>query len=332
MKELLQEANYAEEMQRVEAELGACRVEGAFASFDGNEITYEFYPKENAVGAMVICHGFLENAVKFREMAYYFRHAGYAVFSITHRGHGSSYRKHPEDPSLTHVDRFDDYVRDLECFVEQVVKPHAAGLPLDLYAHSMGGAVAVLYLQRHPEEFRRAVLTAPMLLPRTNGIPRIFVRMLSRLQILLGRGDKMVFVSKPYEAGQDTFEKNSLCTSRARFDYYNALRDADPALQNTGASYRWINESLRIARPMQNRRRNAAIRTQICLFQADGEQVVWNEPQLKFLRYVPMSRLVVVPYARHEIYRCDNRLLGSYLENILEFLRFDRDLGVQPKN
>ena len=117
-----------------------------------------------ATRAVVVLHGYTESGEKFREMTWYFLQSGFSVYAIDHRGHGRSARA-VDETWLTHIDHFSDYVRDLEAFMDRVVLPRAQNLPLCLYAHSMGGAVGSMMLQRHPKMFARAVLTAPMIAP-----------------------------------------------------------------------------------------------------------------------------------------------------------------------
>jgi pimeloyl-ACP methyl ester carboxylesterase len=86
---------------------------------------------------------------KFSELVYGFYHQGYSVFIYEQRGYGHSSRI-GKDPRRAHTDDFMFFARDLNAFMEQVVK---ARHPDDIYlfAHSMGGAVAALYLKEYPD-------------------------------------------------------------------------------------------------------------------------------------------------------------------------------------
>ena len=148
--EILPESGFDETMvNEVEPLLQRYRVKGFLTIVRGTRLHYEYYLCSDPVGAVVLCHGFTESAEKYREMTYYFLQAGYSVFAPDLRGHGRSYRE-IEDPSLTHVGKFSEYVSDLDRFVEKIVRPNAVNLPLYLFGHSMGGAVAALYLSAHP--------------------------------------------------------------------------------------------------------------------------------------------------------------------------------------
>ena len=100
---------------------------------------------------------------------------------------------------LTHVDHFSDYVRDLEAFMDRVVLPRAKNLPLCLYAHSMGGAVGSMMLQRHPKMFARAVLTAPMIAPSSAPFPSWAGAAIARFMCAIGKTREMAFIGKPFD-------------------------------------------------------------------------------------------------------------------------------------
>ena len=88
---------------------------------------------------MVLLHGFTEFPEKYRELCRYLRQAGCTVWLPVLRGHGQG--------GIVHVDRFEDYVRDMACFLRDIVPER----PL-LFGHSMGGGVAMQYAIDHPEK------------------------------------------------------------------------------------------------------------------------------------------------------------------------------------
>ena len=171
MFELISETEYRETMENtVEPQLAAIREELSMPLEDGGVLHAELYEQQSATRAVIVLHGYTESGEKFREMTWYFLQSGFNVYAIDHRGHGKSARS-VEETWLTHVDHFSDYVNDLEAFMEHVVLPRTKNLPLCLYAHSMGGAVGGMTLQRHPKRFARAVLTAPMIAPSSAPFP-----------------------------------------------------------------------------------------------------------------------------------------------------------------
>ena len=314
------EGKYAEWMnQTVEPYLSTLRKDGFFVSENGAELYYFSLIPSNPLGSVVIVHGFTESAEKYNEMCYWFLQMGYAVFALDQRGHGKSFRM-SEDFALTDVEHFYDYVTDLHHFMEDIVIPSSGNLPLYLYGHSMGGAVSVLYLQDHPECFSKAILTGPMLKPKTSGYPSFFARTVSAGFRLFGKGGDRVFAYKPGFDENELF-KNSPATSEPRFEYYRRKRVAFRHLQNTYPSYRWLNESLRIVKTLLNPKRCARVQTPTLLFSAGNDTLVYRKEQEQFISQIPHGQIVYKERARHEIYLSPNDIMAGYLSEIEGFLK-----------
>ena len=314
----LAEDTYAEVMQTVvEPELASVRKEGYMTFEGGRKLHYEYYLCPAAKGSIVISHGFTESAEKFREMDYYFLQAGYNVFAIDHRGHGFSSRE-VDDMRVAHVNRFSDYVGDFNAYVENVVRAHSGDLPLYLFSHSMGGAVAALYIQQFPDVFEKAILSSPMISPKTAGFPHWVTRAMAGAFLAVGKGKQLVFTEKGFDPDR-TYE-NSNDTSEARFQYYYDKRKKTPEYQTDGASYNWVNESLKIIPKMLDPQNCAGVKTKVMLFQPAIDDVVEMEPQAEFVSKVPGARLDKIPASKHEIYLSVNEAMEPYLQAIFAFL------------
>ena len=183
--------------RRVRPALAAVCTEGYFWGYDKSKLHYACYQTEKSRATVVILHGFSERAKKYDELVYYLLREGYAVATYDHRGHGDSHRIVEE--SLIHIDRFEEYVDDLACFVEQIVRNMPA--PYLLFAHSMGGGVAALYLEKHRGVFARACLSAPMISTRYGGIVRAFCRTLCLIADKVDREKRRVFLFRNKEKG-----------------------------------------------------------------------------------------------------------------------------------
>ena len=314
----LAEEDYAETMRTVvEPALAAVRKEGYMTFEGGRKLHYEYYICPEAKGSVVISHGFTESAEKFREMDYYFLQAGYNVFAIDHRGHGFSSRE-VDDPRVAHVNRFSDYVGDFNAYVENVVRPHSGDLPLYLFSHSMGGAVAALYIQQYPDVFAKAILSSPMISPKTAGFPHWVTRAMALAFKGVGKGKQLVFTEKGFDPDR-TYERSN-DTSEARFQYYYDKRKATPEYQTDGASYNWVNESLKIIPIMLSPANCARVKTKVMLFQPAIDDVVEMPPQEEFVSKIEGAKLVKIPASKHEIYLSVNEGMEPYLQAIFAFL------------
>lgn len=312
---LLNEKNFPEEMQSfVETCFDAWGRENWYSREKNREIFCLSLHNKEAKGVVLISHGFCESAEKYKELAWYFYQAGFTVYIPEHCGHGRSYRL-TDDPCKVHIDSFWRYVKDLS-YVAVRVKAENPGLPIMLYGHSMGGAIAAVTLAENPGRFQKGILNAPMILHRTGKIPPWMAYGGSVLLCCLGKGED-------YALGQHGFLDNELfeessSLSRPRFDYYYGKRRSIPEFQNNGASYRWSLEAYRMTRELLGCSWKK-ITVPVLLFQAEKDTLVYNKVQEKFIRRLHKGRLIRVPGAKHEIYRCGNDILRPYLNKVLKF-------------
>ena len=312
------EENYEQTMITVvEPFLCKLRKEGFLKFSDGRQLHYEYYIVENAKASVVIAHGYTEMAEKFREMMYYFINEGYNVFAVDHMGHGYSSRL-TDNPNLAHIEKFDMYVTDFNAFVEKLVKPKSENLPLYLYSHSMGGAISVLHLERYPGVFEKAVLSAPMISPKTAGFPHFVTKTMTTVFKMLGKGGDMVFTEHEFNPDRTYLESGD--TSKVRFDYVQAKRNAHKEYHTCATTYSWLDEALRITKIMLNKKNCDRITAKILLFQAENDSLVESEPQEKFVSRVKNARFYKIENTKHELYMTENNEMKLYLDMIFNFL------------
>ena len=318
MFELIREENYEKTMlEVVEPQLAQMR-EDVYVDVKGGKYHAEVYENENAKRAMVIVHGYTESAEKFREMAWYLLQEGFSVFAVDHRGHAQSLRQ-VEDTSITHVDKFDDYVDDLDAFMEQIVLPRTKGMELCILGHSMGGAVTALELMRHPERFKKAVLNAPMIAAVSEPFPRQGAVIMGGLMCLLGKAKERAFVGKPFDPKREKFETSHM-TSPARFAYYQKKRCARKELQNCSPSYSWVREGMAVTDRLLKKKNTDKIKTPLLLCQAARDSIVCLPEQNRFAAQVKGAKLVSFD-AKHEIYSSEDRVLEEYYKTVIGFLK-----------
>lgn len=275
-----------------------------------------------AIGTVLIVHGFTENADKFSELIHSLLKNHYSVLDYDQRGHGRSWRAPGlAEPSVTHVDDFDEYVRDLETVVEKRLAPMPK--PWFLFAHSMGGAVSSLYLERHNGVFRRAALCAPMIAPNLGGLPVSAARLLCGGAKLLGRNKQRIFASRPYSGPEDF--ATSAASGRERFDWYNAIKANTPAFQNNGPTYGWTGQALRASRLLLADGAVERVMTPVRVYTAEEDGSVMPDAQRAFVARLKFGQRVLVKGARHEIYRSPDDVLFPWWHEILEYFRGNID-------
>lgn len=278
------------------------------------------YRADEAKGIVVIGHGFTEAAVKYEEMIYYFLQAGYHVYAPDHCGHGWSYRL-TEDKSLVHLDSWKRYVRDFLRVCQYAQKQHP-DLPLNLFAHSMGGAIGAIAAAWRPEWFHRIILNSPMIRPLTDNVPWKLAIMISGSKCLIGQSAKYVVGQKPYDAS-DTYE-NSAMTSEPRFDRYNELRKVTEELQTCAASYGWLFQASHMNAYLET----TAWKKYICpvmMIQGEHDAFVSVREIRKFADHIQKHgqtscEYLYLPGTKHETYCSDDETMELYVNKVLDFL------------
>lgn len=291
------------------AALEAVRVSGTYKAFDNVNIFYEYFLAERSKGSVVIVHGLSEFSKKFYEMIYYTLQQGYNVFIYDQRCHGLSDRL-TDKRELLHVSDFEDYVKDLSQFVDEIVRK-ADDKPLYLYAHSMGGAVAALYLAKHSHKIEKAVLSAPMFEPIVKQVPVPIARMgVAVGRVVFGK-KKQFFLTEEFDPNPSY--KPSHGSSRARFDHYMTLRRENPEYQSSPMSFGWVLESLYVGKKILRPKTLRNITTPILILSAENDTMVNNRPQYEFAQRYVNCQLITMKGATHA-------LLGSDADTITQVL------------
>lgn len=286
----------------------------------GKKLYYVRYLADNAVGTVVISHGFTETAEKYQEVIYYFLKLHYHVYIMEHCGHGNSYRM-VEDLSLVHVDSCKRYMNNL-ISIAHIAKKEQAGLPLFLYSHSMGGGVSAAVLAKEPGLFEKAVLSSPMIRPLTGDFPWPVAKTFAKFLCMTGKREQYVPGGHAFD-GNETFE-DSAAACRERFDFYQQRRNTEALYQMSSPSCGWLNA----AADMEKYLRSTAwkqIKTPLLIFQADNETFVCNESQDKFADKIRSAnqttvQLVHMPETKHEIFNSSTEIVIKYFSQIFIFI------------
>lgn len=311
------EEDYKEQMLlKVRPLLAEYRKSGYFDSFDGTKIYYEAYEHPQEKAAIVMSHGFCEFTKKFEEVIFYFLQEGYSVYIHDHRGHGYSQRN-TIDRCKVHQQSYDEYVQDLHILITKIVRKEKKDRRLVLYGHSMGGAIAALYLEEHPEIFNCAILSSPMLEIDFGKTPPTIAWWVMLFKKFTHTEEEYVSGHGPFD-GIPQFESSS-CLSKARYEDIFSKRVQDEKYQTYGASHAWTLASIRAVRKLLKHAKN--VKVPVLLFQAGKDTTVKAGGQLVFAKRSGNTRLVVITESKHEIYNADSKIREEYYAEIFAFLK-----------
>ena len=128
----------------------------AFRTHDGLSLrTRHWTPPASPRADVLLVHGYAEHCGRYDHVAKAFVEQGAAVHAYDQRGYGRS------EGRRAYVDRFDQYLADLDTFWHHVATPQER--PTFLFGHSMGGLVVLLYVLNYAPAVRGLLLSAPAL-------------------------------------------------------------------------------------------------------------------------------------------------------------------------
>jgi lysophospholipase len=307
-----------------------------FAGIHGVRVAAMAFPRPGGKEGIVISSGYGESFFKYREIVYDLWQEGYQIYILDHRGQGLSERSitpnkaQQLDPQavkrvhdLGYVENFDYFVDDLKTFVEKEAKP--ANERLFLLAHSMGGAIASLYLEKFNADFSAAALSSPMHQPDLSPIPNKACWLLK-----LGPGKSYVWGRGPYVSREFNADRD-LTSSRVRYEILKrGEADRHPQAQLGGPSFQWAYEGCMAAN--RSIRDAGRISVDVLLFQAADDRVVKAYGQQQFCDAMNSARLGscslrMIEGARHELLIEQDVYRNLVLKEMLSFFVRKRETG-----
>ena len=284
-----------------------------FTSFDGLQIAYKIFKVQNPKATLLISSGRTEGMVKYKELIYDLNQNGYSVYILDHRGQGYSQRL-LADPQIGHVEDFLDYVRDLRVFVKTIVKNHKKFI---LIGHSMGGAIASLYVETYRKDFDALVLSSPMHQPEL--ISKNLTKRVCKFVEKREKNNNYIIGEKPYDEGRVDFEENLLTHSKVRYELENLAYQMEPQVKIGGPSVHWIAEACKGSAMSVELARNIEI--PVLLMQASADKIVNLQPQNEFCKNVGnQCRGIVIEKAYHELFVEKDLLRNKALSAMLDFI------------
>ncbi|MBI4546313.1 MAG: lysophospholipase [Gemmatimonadetes bacterium] len=133
------------------------RSEGFLEGVRGLRLYYRAWEAPAPSAALLIVHGLGEHSARYVAFAEAMTGNGISCFALDLRGHGCS------EGRRGHAARFDVLLQDLDRFRREVMGLIAPELPIFLLGHSMGGLLALRYLEEYGESLRGAILVSPWL-------------------------------------------------------------------------------------------------------------------------------------------------------------------------
>lgn len=313
--EVIKEDEYFDKMQDITDIFDRFMARGYFKSFDNTDMYYEYLKVKNPRGNIVIIHGYTEFSRKYYELTWYFANMGFNVFLYDLRSHGNSYR-YSSDCQMTHIESFDDYAKDLDCFMKCIVCPNSDEKDIHIFSHSMGATVAALFLENHKNCVKKAVMSSAMIYPVTPNFPPFIIRKLMKNEGKKHGWETGFRFSKRFNPNAQIEKSNDL--SVARFEYNLKMRVDNPLYQNSYGSNRWNYEAVSVEKRICAKENLKKINASVLVIVAGKDTAVKVKPQLRFAKKLGCE-CKMFKESRHSLYTQSGEPLIEYVHSIIEF-------------
>jgi lysophospholipase len=302
-------------------------VTGFFAGYDGAAMRYaRWEPTRSPHRGTVCCFtGRSEFIERYFETIADLRRRGFTVAVMDWRGQGGSNRA-LSNPRKGHIRNYDEYDRDLACFMDQVVLPHCPA-PYIALGHSMGGHLLLREAAYPDSPFERIVVTAPMLEfhPLRVGAPDWVARGYATVATLLGFGSSYVRGGGDDFQEGVVFEGNALTSDRERFERSLALAKAAPHLTIGSATISWLHASYKSMAMLNDPSYPARVKVPVLLFSAGADTIVLPRANEDFAARLKVGQGVVLATAKHEILQENDEIRAHF------WAAFDAYLGIEAR-
>jgi len=175
--------------------------EGKFKGHNGLNIYYQYWEPDGSTKAvLLVAHGLAEHSGRYKNLVNYFVPKGYSVWALDHRGHGKS------EGIRSYIEKFDEYLIDLEIFVGIVRKEHPKD-KIFLVGHSMGGTIATAYAVGHQKDFAGIIVSGASL-AQTATVSPILLAMAGIISAVMPK------------MGVTVLDASAICKDKAVVDAY----------------------------------------------------------------------------------------------------------------
>lgn len=259
---------------------------------------YRTWELEHPMAGIIVAHGLFEHARRYEEFAATMAADGFSTFVLDHRGHGAS------EGRRGHVRSFEVFLQDLDRFRREVQGLVPVDLPLFILGHSLGGLIALRYLEEYDARLQGAIFSSPWL---GTAVP------IPRWQVLAVAALDRVLPAFPFPAGVDA---DQLTHDDERAADY---RD-DPLIHSTITPRLFSETSHAIE---QAHRQGDRIDLPLLFLLAGDDLVVDTDRSLAFARSLPVDDVTIDVLEGHYHEVLQERERGAVLATIRHWI-YDR--------
>ncbi|SMF57821.1 alpha/beta fold hydrolase [Pseudobacteriovorax antillogorgiicola] len=285
---------------------------GTVKTRDDVSIFYKIFSHPDGKVHVLISHGWTEDTKKYDEVAYDLYQHGISTYILDYRGFGQSQRI-TEDPHISYIESYSDYLKDLDAFIGKVIRPRIGDAPLMALGHSMGSNILSIYAVENPQSFRKMVLVSPML-DIVTPYPERISWLISEFFSVIGLGDQYIPKHGPYKGDRP----NLVTNSEVRFNKWMTDMRANSAMAVSGASFAWSAASLEATWRMKDDA--SKLKIPLFILQAGDDALVETEGQDYVCKRARNCFKMVFPNAKHELLHEKDIVRDKVIAEVVDYL------------
>jgi alpha-beta hydrolase superfamily lysophospholipase len=252
--------------------------DGAFTGIGGLRLAFRTWETPWPRAAIVLVHGLGDHSGRYEAFGRAMAGFGMSTFAADLRGHGRS------EGRRGHVPSFHTFLLELDRFQRDVAGMVPFRLPTFVVGVSLGGLIALRYLEEYDSRFRGAVICSPWL---ATAMP------VPRWKVMFAGAFDRFLPALPFRSGldPDDFTRDA--------DVVEAYR-ADPLVHGSITPRLFAQSSAAMGLVLQ---RSDRIRAPLLFMLGGDDRVVSTERTLRFARSMSGGdvSIRVLPEHRHEL-------------------------------
>ncbi|TYB84132.1 MAG: lysophospholipase [Kosmotoga sp.] len=251
-------------------------------------------PEGEKKGCVIVIHGLGEHSGRYNNFANYLNGRGFQVYAMDLPGHGD------DEGKRGHVKQFEEFFQTCGK-MSRTAKMENPKLPLFLFGHSLGGLIALRYLERNEDPYNASAVSAPAL-----------QNFKEQLGILFYLVKPLVYIM-PWATMGNRIDPGDLSSNPEAVERYKE----DPRVHDR-ISLKLFSEMNRNINEAWNQIAN--VKTPLLLLCGEEDRVVSTRAINEFYDKLPIKDKKIVSFVegKHELFE-DKRNQDAFFKEIADF-------------
>ncbi len=283
----------------------------SFISHDNKKIIWtSLRSNSDSKKNLVILPGRTEGSISYYEIALKMQEGGFNLAILDHRGQGLSDRFQGVDHQVSHVEYFEDYVKDVELFYQEVRLKFQG--EFYLLASSMGSAVNVLSDDAQMN-FKKRYYFSPMFQIKLPFSESWILRILKVLSFF-GYSNSYLPLTGPFDT-TGSFDENTFAHSKERFAINQKIYAENEIYKVGGPSANWLKEAILATQKVGQIDLSKKLKNAV-LFLPEYDQIVDDKPSRSYCEKIKDCVIKNVNQGQHALQLETDANLREILQHI----------------